>query len=65
MTKSFLDNSFAKLDTISSEQALPGEALYGDRDTDMVITETMIQQACASLDHDDELSFSSNPNAFK
>lgn len=64
MTKSFLEDSFAELDAASPEQGLPGDTLYGD-DSNMVITETMIQQACASLDHDSELSFSSNPNAFK
>lgn len=65
MTNSFLEDSFADIDFGSPEQELLSNTLVDDMNNEIVITEVMIQQACASLDHDSELTFSSNSEAFK
>ena len=65
MTKSFLEGSFTDFDFDSPEQALLNNTLVDDMNDEIVITEAMIQQACASLDHDSEFNVSTNPNASK
>jgi hypothetical protein len=52
MTKSVLEDSFSDYDFESPEQALLSNTVVDDMDEEIVITEAMIQQACASLDHD-------------
>jgi hypothetical protein len=52
MTKSFHEDSFKDFDFDSPEQALLSNTVVDDMNNEIVITEAMIQQACASLDHD-------------
>jgi hypothetical protein len=52
MTKSFLEDSFKDFNFDSPEQALLSNTVVDDMNNEIVITEAMIQQACASLDHD-------------
>ena len=65
MTQSFLEDSFTNFDFDSPEQALLSNTVIDDMNNEIVITEAMIQQACASLDHDSEPGVSTNPNALK
>ena len=65
MTQSFLEDSFSDFDFESPEQALLSNTVVDDMNREIVITEAMIQQACASLDHDSDSASSSNPNALK
>jgi hypothetical protein len=52
MNQSFLEDSFTDFDFDSPEQALLNNIVVDDMNNEIVITEAMIQQACASLDHD-------------
>jgi hypothetical protein len=65
MNQSFLEDSFTDFDFDSPEQALLNNTVVDNMNNEIVITEAMIQQACASLDHDSERGASSNPNAPK
>jgi hypothetical protein len=65
MTQSFLEDSFANFNFDSPEQSLLSNTVVDDMNNEIVITEAMIQQACASLDHDSETGFSTNPSAAK
>jgi hypothetical protein len=65
MNKSFLEDSFKDFDFDSPEQALLSNNVVDDMNNEIVITEAMIQQACASLDHDSELRVSTNLSALK
>jgi hypothetical protein len=52
MTQSFIEDSIADFNFDSTEQALLSNPVVDDMNNEIIITEAMIQQACASLDHD-------------
>ncbi len=52
MTQSFIEDSFTDFNAESPEHALLSNTVVDDMNKEIVITEAMIQQACASLDHD-------------
>lgn len=65
MSNHFLEDSFSTTDFDYPEDSLLSNTLVDDMNNEIVITETMIQLACASLDHDDEAATNSNPRDFK
>ncbi len=65
MTKSFAEDSFTDCNFDSPEQALFNNTLVDDMNNEIVITEAMIQQACASLDHEGDFTGTTNPNTLK